>query len=154
MTRKLIAQMLKALENSQYDNGADSVNELYKAIDAAREYLAAPEPTRSQKLRDAGYTPRPLALPPEDEPEQSEPQPLEDLTGVKVCCGEYATCYRPCTPRGRWLANREAQQHNELSNEEIIKLADYHTTYQIESPSVSGMLDFARAVLAAQRSKT
>ena len=41
--RKLITQMLKALENSQYDNGADSVNELYKAIDAAHEYLAAPE---------------------------------------------------------------------------------------------------------------
>ena len=44
------------------------------------------------------------------QPEQSEPQPLEDLTGVKVCCGEYATCYRPCTPRGRWLAERETPQ--------------------------------------------
>lgn len=43
MTRKLITQMLEALENSQYDNGADSVEELYKAIDAAREWLAALE---------------------------------------------------------------------------------------------------------------
>ena len=24
------------------------------------------------------------------------------------CCGEYATCSKPCAPRGRWLAEREA----------------------------------------------
>ena len=29
-------------------------------------------------------------------------QPLGDLTGVRVCCGEYTKCFRPCTPRGRW----------------------------------------------------
>ena len=22
----------------------------------------------------------------------------------EVCCGDYATCIKPCTPRGRWLA--------------------------------------------------
>ena len=29
---------------------------------------------------------------------------LADPTGVQPCCGEYAKCRRPCTPRGRWLA--------------------------------------------------
>ena len=41
-----------------------------------------------------------------------QPQPLEDLSGVGVCCGDYANCFRPCTPRGTWIAQlgtREAQ---------------------------------------------
>ncbi len=25
----------------------------------------------------------------------------------EVCCGDYATCMKPCTPRGRWLAEQE-----------------------------------------------
>ena len=29
---------------------------------------------------------------------QSEPQ---------VCCGDYEKCIKPCTPRGRWLANQQ-----------------------------------------------
>ena len=24
-----------------------------------------------------------------------------------VCCGDYATCMKSCTPRGRWLAEQE-----------------------------------------------
>jgi len=35
------------------------------------------------------------------------PFPEADLNGVSVCCGEYAKCGRPCTPRGRWLAQNE-----------------------------------------------
>lgn len=27
---------------------------------------------------------------------------------VNPCCGEYETCLRPCTPRGRYLATKEA----------------------------------------------
>ena len=33
-------------------------------------------------------------------------QELEDLSGVRVCCGEYAKCHRPCTPRGAWQASQ------------------------------------------------
>ena len=33
------------------------------------------------------------------------PFPEADLTGVSVCCGDYAHCGRPCTPRGRWQAS-------------------------------------------------
>jgi hypothetical protein len=25
----------------------------------------------------------------------------------QVCCGDYARCGKPCTPRGRWLAEKE-----------------------------------------------
>lgn len=35
-------------------------------------------------------------------------QAFGDLTGVKPCCGEYATCCLPCTPRGRWEAQQVA----------------------------------------------
>ena len=31
----------------------------------------------------------------------------QSLSVSKVCCGEYATCHRPCTPRGRWEALQE-----------------------------------------------
>lgn len=34
------------------------------------------------------------------------PQAFGDLKGVSPCCGEYANCHRPCTPRGRWEAQR------------------------------------------------
>lgn len=37
------------------------------------------------------------------------PQAMEDLAGVTVCCGDFAKCHRPCTPRGQWMAT-EAQQ--------------------------------------------
>lgn len=38
----------------------------------------------------------------------AKPLSFEDsVTEAKVCCGEYATCHRACTPRGRWQANRD-----------------------------------------------
>jgi len=40
-----------------------------KEFDALRAALAQPEPTRSQQMRDAGYTRRPRQLPEEDEQE-------------------------------------------------------------------------------------
>jgi hypothetical protein len=82
----------------------------------------------------------------------AQPLSLEDSLAVaKPCCGEYASCNRPCTPRGRWEAQQSQQS---LTDDEIIKLADYHTTYQIESPSTSGMIDFARAIEAKLKKNT
>ena len=37
------------------------------------------------------------------------PQAMEDLTGVTVCCGDFAKCHRPCTPRGQWMATKAYQ---------------------------------------------
>jgi len=44
-------------------------------------------------------------------------QALEDLSGVRACCGEYAKCHRPCTPRGAWQAS-QAQPAQELTDEQ------------------------------------
>ena len=30
-----------------------------------------------------------------------------DQAAAKICCGEYETCDRPCTPRGRYLADKD-----------------------------------------------
>lgn len=37
-----------------------------------------------------------------------------------VCCGDYATCMKPCTPRGRWLAEQEpGAWHNKIVGMEV-----------------------------------
>ncbi len=51
---------------------------------------------------------------------QAEPQAFGDLTGVQVCCGEYAQCHRPCTPRGRWLAQAEPAGGDKEAAEDVI----------------------------------
>jgi hypothetical protein len=33
----------------------------------------------------------------------------------QVCCGDYARCGKPCTPRGRWLAEKEFTKEEQLS---------------------------------------
>ena len=58
-----------------------------------------------------------------------EPQQFGDLTGVAVCCGEYAKCHRPCTPRGVWMANEtylKAQERKPLTDEQIAELFPKH----------------------------
>ena len=43
--------------------------------------------------------------------EQPQPMTMEQSVAVvQVCCGKYATCHRPCTPRGSWLATRALEQ--------------------------------------------
>jgi hypothetical protein len=66
--RKLAAQAMEYLAAWSVGESpnASEVNDLIADLDAA---LAQPEPTRSQQMRDAGYTRRPRQLPKEDEPE-------------------------------------------------------------------------------------
>ncbi len=47
------------------------------------------------------------------------------------------------------LKAKLAEAQKPLADEDILKLADYHTTYQIESPNNAGMIEFARAIEAA-----
>lgn len=58
---------------------------------------------------------------------------------VRVCCGEYAQCSRPCTPRGRWEGSKEfAVNHDLLKTlenlvDEAVKVWEYPEDYpQIE----------------------
>lgn len=37
------------------------------------------------------------------------PQAMEDLTGMTMCCGDFAKCHRPCTPRGQWMSTKAYQ---------------------------------------------
>ena len=41
------------------------------------------------------------------------PEPVKP----EVCCGEYATCLRACTPRGKWLANEALDKKAENARE-------------------------------------
>ena len=57
--------------------------------------LAKPEQAKySGIVSDGGLDPR----------NKFDAQPEQE---VCVCCGDYARCGKPCTPRGRWLANQQ-----------------------------------------------
>ena len=46
---------------------------------------------------------------------QPEPEPE-----VGVCCQDYDSCIRSCTPRGQWIAHKAAQREwQSLTDEEI-----------------------------------
>lgn len=50
---------------------------------------------------------------------------IEGLEHAKPCCGEYTTCMRPCTPRGRFLGARDAKREwVGLTDEEMQDLWD------------------------------
>jgi hypothetical protein len=50
---------------------------------------------------------------------------IEGLQHAKPCCGEYTTCMRPCTPRGRFLGARDAKREwVGLTDEEMQDLWD------------------------------
>lgn len=71
--RKAAQMALEALETASR-NGSDGLKryelkELDDTIANLRTAIAQPEPTRSQQMRDAGYTRRPRQLPEEDEQE-------------------------------------------------------------------------------------
>ena len=44
------------------------------------------------------------------QPEQEPVGLIESLKDAKPCCGEYETCWRACTPRGKFLGQRDAQR--------------------------------------------
>ena len=39
----------------------------------------------------------------------------------EVCCGDYATCMKPCTPRGRWLPEQEQRENTKQRVLQLIK---------------------------------
>ncbi len=43
---------------------------------------------------------------------------IESLKDAKPCCGQYETCWRACTPRGKFIGQRDAQR-KPLTDEEI-----------------------------------
>lgn len=45
---------------------------------------------------------------------------LLDESRVEVCCGNYANCLNPCTPRGEWLAKQSARMLHQLKAAEAL----------------------------------
>lgn len=39
---------------------------------------------------------------------------------AKVCCGDFAACLQPCTPRGEWLAKQSARMLHQLQAAEAL----------------------------------
>jgi len=35
---------------------------------------------------------------------------IESLKDAQPCCGQYETCWRACTPRGKFIGHRDAQR--------------------------------------------
>jgi hypothetical protein len=75
-----------------------------KAITAIKEALAQPDDLDVWKVRalQAEAVIEKFMAQPEQEPVGL----IESLKDAQPCCGEYQTCWRACTPRGKFLAQR------------------------------------------------
>ena len=74
-------------------------------------------------------------------PHAREPQAFGDLTGVSPCCGDYANCHRPCTPRGRWEGER-THKCEPLKYMQLVLLWGHRS----DGPSNAEIVSFAREV--------
>lgn len=68
---------------------------------------------------------------------------IESLKDAQPCCGQYETCWRACTPRGKFIGQRDAQR-KPLTDEEI-----YLCTNHIDRNARGWANEFARAIEAA-----
>lgn len=68
---------------------------------------------------------------------QATPQQFDDLSGVQVCCGEYASCHRPCTPRGRWQASQDAGAQDDEADELLRHLGLDPDTYRTDGGAIN-----------------
>ncbi len=107
------------------------------AITAIKQALAQPEEryTYGTPLLDAftkNYEPAPL---------QEPVGFIESLKDAQPCCGQYETCYRACTPRGKFLGHRDAQR-------QWVGLTDEEKRQIFEREDYQGWLDYINAIEA------
>lgn len=77
---------------------------------------------------------------------QKERSFLDSLKDATPCCGQYETCWRACTPRGRFLGQRDAQREwVGLTVDEIQTIA-FDTRY-------GGLVETTRAIEAKLKEK-
>ena len=74
---------------------------------------------------------------------------IESLKDAKPCCGQYETCWRACTPRGKFIGHRDAQRTwVGLTDEEIVLIvAECAASHQHTD------IHFARAIEAKLKEK-
>ena len=78
----------------------------YKALRLALEALGWTDEWRPQGLKEEAITAIKAALEAKEEPVGL----IESLKDAKPCCGQYETCWRACTPRGKFIGHRDAQR--------------------------------------------
>ena len=81
------------------------------------------------------------------QPEQEPVGLIESLKDAKPCCGEYETCWRACTPRGKFLGQRDAQRTWVGLTQEDIDIAFD------ETQEGGGFWEFADAIEAKLKEK-
>jgi len=122
-TRAALVQAIEALQQANADledrwaEWKDSLNSVMEQRNALQAEV--------ERLKAAPQAP---ALPPE----------ARDLPQAQVCCGDYANCGRPCTPRGRWQAT---QAPKPLTDEQIKAIYQKYGTGRAD-----GFADAARAI--------
>ena len=93
MNRELLQQALDALRiSAPLGHAMEDYEYRHKVIKDIEAELAKPEqdkPLRLSPMYEYGHI---------HDAAQPEPQ---------VCCGNYEKCWKACTPRGRWLAEKE-----------------------------------------------
>ena len=86
------------------------------------------------------------------QPEQEPVGLIESLKDAKPCCGEYETCWRACTPRGKFLGQRDAQRTwVGLTDEEIIDVI--HPLVMADMADEATDYEIARAIEAKLKEK-
>ncbi len=93
-----------------------SVDEASPAVEAITEF--AKKRNLSLKYAEVGYWMEFLSTPPQQEAKNEPVGLIESLKDAKPCCGQYETCWRACTPRGKFIGQRDAQR-KPLTDEEI-----------------------------------
>ena len=118
---------LEALENWREFDPENFGEVDNKAITAIKQARSAPvqEPVAVVKVLPLGDGHKPMHWadwtnadnpPPEGTllhtgaPVQEPVGLIESLKDAQPCCGQYEICHRACTPRGKFLGNRDAQR--------------------------------------------
>jgi hypothetical protein len=120
MNREIMQQVLCIIKLLRtHDN--EQATEKLELISAFEKELAKREQAKySDIVSDGGLDPRDKfdAQPEQDwsllratqeslREHQARIKELEAQLAPQVCCGDYEKCWKPCTPRGRWLANQQ-----------------------------------------------
>ena len=73
---------------------------------------------------------------------------------IGVCCQDFDSCIRPCTPRGKWIAHKAAQREWQgLTDETEIKHCWYEACQTDLELTSQLVVYFARAIEAKLKEK-
>ena len=79
----------------------------------------------------------------------------QDEREPQECCGDYEKCWKACTPRGRWLAEKELRKEwVGLTDEELSETYnDLYTQYTRDNVNIADFILIARTIEAQLKEK-